>query len=129
MEVGKNVRIGLLMGTLALAACAGENHNEQLADRVTMAIVANDMRPVEPDFNALARPGLENRAKVGRLSDDLNALGKFKRTHETTPKDAPPLRHTFDADFEKGAWVEDLTFDSDGKIASFHVHPPAATTQ
>ena len=107
---------------LTLAACAGENHYEQLADRVTKAIVANDMRPVEPDFNALRRPQLENRERVGRLSDDLRPLGAFKAVHEDTPKDAPAGFHHFQAQFEKATWVEDLTVDADGKIAAFHVH-------
>lgn len=114
------------VAALALTACGFENQNERLADRVTAAIVANDMRPVEKDFNALDRPKLESRANVGRLSDRLNALGTFKRTHETTPRDARAGYHTFVADFSKGTMVEDMTFDADGKIAGFHVRPPSS---
>ena len=114
------------LASVALAACGGENHYEQLADRVTKAIVANDMRPVEGDFNALRRPQLENRAKVGELSDALNGLGAFKRTREDTSKDARPGYHHFSAEFGKATWVEDMALDADGKIASFHVHPPQA---
>ena len=122
----KTLRNGLFFGAaLALVACAGENHYEQLADRVTKAIVVNDMRPVEPEFNALTRKALENRETVGRLSDDLIALGAFKRTREDTPKDAPQGKHTFVAEFEKGNWDEDMLIDADGKIAAFHVHPPS----
>lgn len=106
---------------LMLAACGGENANEKLADRVTAAVVSNDMRPVEKDFNALTRPKL-TRGAVGRLSDQLNALGKFDRTHETTPKDVTGGHHTFDAVFEKATWHEDLTLDEDGKIAAFFIH-------
>jgi hypothetical protein len=106
---------------LLLAACAGENDNEKLADRVTQAIVNNDIRPVEKDFNALTRPKL-TRGAVGRLSDQLNTLGKFDRTHETTPKDVSNGRHTFDAVFEKATWHEEMTLDEDGKIAAFFIH-------
>jgi len=100
-----------------------ENKNESEATRITQAIVNNNMQPVERDFNALARTQLENRGKVGRLSDDLNALGKLKSVKEDTPKDSRPLYHHFSATFEKGTWVEDMTYDGDGKVASFHVHP------
>lgn len=110
-----------LLLLVALVACGGENADEKLADRVTQAIVNNDIRPVEKDFNALTRPKL-TRGAVGRLSDQLNALGKFERTHETTPPDQKNGRHTFDAVFEKATWHEDMTLDEDGKIAAFYVH-------
>lgn len=113
-------RLGVVL-LLALAACGGENANEKLADSVTQAIVNNDMRPVEQDFNALTRPRL-TRGAVGRLSDQLNALGKFERTHETTPPNQKDGRHTFDAIFEKATWREDMALDEDGKIAAFYIH-------
>ena len=102
------------------------SHYERLAASVTKAIIANDMRPVESDFNALRRPQLEDRAKVGQLSDELNALGAFKGVKETTPADARAGYHTFSASFDKATWSEDMTLDADGKIAAFHVHPTAA---
>ena len=94
-----------------------------LADRITKALAANDMRPVEPEFNALRRPQLESHGKVGRLSDFVNREGAFKRTKEDTPKDAPAGYHHFIAQFEKGNLSEDLTLDGDGKVANFHVRP------
>jgi hypothetical protein len=99
------------------------NRYERLADNVTKAILANDMRPVESDFNALRRPQLEDRVKVGQLSNDLNALGAFKGVKETTPSTAREGYHTFSASFERATWSEDMTLDADGKIAAFHVHP------
>jgi len=93
-----------------------------LANRVTTAVIVNDMRPVEKEFNAIVRPKLENRQLVGRLSDQLNALGRFKGVRETTPRDASDGKHTFEADFEKAKWVEDIVIDADGKIAAFHIH-------
>jgi hypothetical protein len=111
----------LVCCVLALAACGGENENEKLAGRVTQAIVDNDVKPVEKDFNALTRPKL-TRGAVGRLSDQLNALGKFEHIHETTPKDASKGRHTFDAVFDKATWHEDMNLDEDGKIAAFYIH-------
>jgi len=103
-----------------------QNNAERLATNVTQAIEKNDMRPVESEFNAIPRAQLENRAKVGRLSDDLHALGALKSIKEDTPKDGRPGYHHFQAQFEKGTWVEDLTLDADGKISAFHVHDPDA---
>lgn len=102
-----------------------ENKAERLATDVTQAIAKNDMRPVEKDFNALRRPQLEDRAKVGRLSNDVIALGALKSIKEDTPKDSPAGYHHFTAQFDKATWVEDLTLDGDGKISAFHIHDPA----
>jgi hypothetical protein len=101
-----------------------ENKTEQLATQVTQAIIKNDMHPVEKDFNALARPELENRGRVGRLSDQLVALGALKSVKEDTAKDAPAGVHHFVAQFDKATWVEDLKTDADGKISAFEIHPP-----
>ncbi len=114
--------IAVAAAALAAAGCAGENHAEKLADQVTRAIVANDMRPVESEFNALVRPKLMERERVGRLSDQLAPLGSFKRTKENTPAGSPAGAHQFVAEFERGTRIEDMTLDSDGKIAAFHIH-------
>jgi hypothetical protein len=100
-----------------------ENKAERLATDVTQAIEKNDMRPVESEFNALRRPELENRAKVGRLADQVIALGALKSVKEDTPKGSPADYHHFRAQFDNATWVEDMTLDADGKIAAFHIHP------
>jgi hypothetical protein len=100
------------------------NHYEHLADDVTKALVNNDMRPVENEFNALRRPELENRAKVGALSNFVNDEGAFKGVKEDTPSGSPDGYHRFVAHFEKGDLSEELTVDADGKIAKFDVHTP-----
>jgi hypothetical protein len=100
-----------------------ENRYEKLASDVTKAVAANDMRPVEKDFNALRRPQLEDRGKVGQLSDFVNADGTLKRVKEDTPADSKAGYHHFIAEFDKGNLSEDLTVDADGKIADFHVRP------
>ncbi|MBD5634436.1 MAG: hypothetical protein IAI49_08165 [Candidatus Eremiobacteraeota bacterium] len=103
-----------------------ESHAEHLAVVVTRALAANDMRPVEPDFNALRRPELENRAKVGRLSDFVNAEGAFKGVKDDTPSGSAEGYHHFIAHFDKGDLAEDLTLDADGKIAKFDVRPQSS---
>ncbi len=68
----------------------------------------------------------EPRARRGTLRPVERARARFKRIHETTARDAPQGEHTFDAVFDKATWKEIMTIDSDGKIASFYVHPPSA---
>ncbi len=120
--------VGILLVILVLYALfrphSQLNPNEQLATRVTLAIVGNDMLPVEGLFEEKLRPRLEDRMLVGRLSQDLNDLGKFKAVKEDTPQGVAAGKHHFEATFEKGTWVEDMTIDKDGKIAAFHVHAP-----
>ncbi len=100
-----------------------ENRYERLASEITRAIAANDMHPVEKDFNAIRRPQLENRAKVGALSDFVNADGKLEKVREQTASDVKTGEHRFVATFERGQRAEDLTVDADGKIVDFHVKP------
>jgi len=100
-----------------------ENSSEALAGAVTRAIANNDMRPVEGDFNAIERPQLENRGRVGELSDFVNALGAFKSVKEDTAQGSQDQYHHFIVTFEKGTRSEDMTLDADGKIASFHIRP------
>ena len=104
-----------------------ENKFERLATDVTHAIAKNDMRPVEKDFNAIRRPQLEDRAKVGSLSDFVNADGALRSVKEQSASGAKVGQHRFIATFEKGKRSEDLTVDADGKIVDFHVTPYAGT--
>jgi hypothetical protein len=105
------------------------NSSERLAASVTRAIANNDMSPVEKDFNAIRRPELENRGKVGRLSDFVNADGSLKSVQEDTPSGSPAGYHHFIAHFDKGDLAEDMKLDDDGKIVDFHVRPVTATQQ
>jgi len=104
----------------------GLNKHEALALRVTQAIVHNDMTPVANDFSPTTRVKLSNHLTVARLSDDLNGLGKLKSLREDTPAASPAGFHHFQVQFEKATWLEDITYDADGKILGFHVRAPAA---
>jgi hypothetical protein len=106
-----------------------ETHAEHLATVVTEALAANNMAPVESQFNALRRPELENRARVGRLSDFVNAKGAFKNVSEDTPAGSPALYHHFIAHFANGDLQERLELDDDGKIAKFDVRSLGAQSE
>lgn len=117
----KQIAMALLMGgALVLSACARENANEKLADEVTRAVQANDVSPVEKNFNALVRPKMTH-ASVGRLADQLAPLGKLKRNHEVAANGQPATHHEFNAEFDKGSAHESMDLDADGKIAKWWV--------
>jgi len=126
---GPGAALPLILGVVVLFSAFNvlrhhENRYEKLATDVTKALEANDMRPVEREFNALRRPQLEDRAKVGALSDFVNAEGSLKSVREDREKPGAPVGyHHFTARFDKGDLSEDLTVDADGKIADFHVRP------
>ena len=117
------VAIALLFGANKLLH--HENRYEKLATDVTKALAANDMRPVQKEFNAITRAKLADRGKVGTLSDFVNADGALISMKEDTPSGSDPNYHHFVATFKNGTRTEDLTVDSDGKIADFHVRPAA----
>jgi len=104
-----------------------ENQYEATADAVTKAIAANDMTPVLGDFNAIRRPELQDRARVGNLSNMEVALGAFKGSKEITPANAPQGAHEFTETFANGTLDEKFVLDADGKIVTFHIGPPSTT--
>jgi len=99
------------------------NRYESVADDVTKAIVNNDMTPVAQDFNAIRRPELADRARVGKLSDMVIALGAFKGSTEITPAGSASGFHEFTETFASGTLDEKYELDSDGKIVRFHIGP------
>lgn len=103
-----------------------ENRYEVIADDVTRAIANNDMTPVAGDFNAIRRPELADRGRVGRLSNLLVPLGAFKGSKEITPANSPPLFHEFTENFASGTMDEKYELDADGKIVKFHIGPAAS---
>jgi hypothetical protein len=102
-----------------------ENRYEATADAVTKAIANNDMAPVVGDFNAIRRPELADRARVGRLSNMVVPLGAFKGSKEITPPNSAPGFHEFTEMFANGTLDEKYELDADGKIVKFHIGPPA----
>ncbi len=101
------------------------NSYEATANAVTVAIERNDMTPVLHKFNAIRLPELEDRGKVGRLSQFLVPLGAFKGSKEITPAGSEAGLHEFTETFANGTAFEKYTLDSDGKIVRFHIGPPS----
>ena len=60
--------IGALLFVLLAWRLLGphESAAQREADKITRAVIANNMTPVSGDFNAIVRPKLQNRETVGR---------------------------------------------------------------
>lgn len=112
----KLVRYALLFSMVALAAsgCSFQNKNEREADKITRAVMANDLAPVQGD---IAKGITIPRVKVAEWSDELNAQGKLLSLKETA--NCSPGWHCFDVKFEKRAYLERMRLDESGKVVNW----------
>ena len=110
---------------VALAACSFQNKNEREADRITRAVIDNNLKPVEND---IAKGVAITRVKVAEWSDELNAQGKLLSVKEVTAN-CDPGWHCFEAKFEKHVYSERMRLDENGKVTnwSFKMMPAAAS--
>lgn len=102
----------------AFAACSFQNGNEREADRITRAVVNNNLKPVEDD---LAKGVAITRVKVAEWSDELSAQGKLLSIKETTAN-CEPGWHCFDVKFAKHEYVERMRFDENHKVVDWRFH-------
>lgn len=109
----------LLAGLAALVAgCSFQNRNEREADRITRAVIANDLQPVQSD---IAKGVTITRVQIAQWSDELNAQGKLLSVKETTAA-CDSGWHCFDVKFQKHQYVEKLRFDENGKVVNWNFH-------
>ncbi|MFN2448367.1 MAG: hypothetical protein ABR508_01050 [Candidatus Baltobacteraceae bacterium] len=117
----------LALAALSLASCAG-NRAEHEADKITRAVIANDMQPVMGDLDPSIK-GEITRIRVAELSDELNAQGKYKGLKQTTAAWCDKTGYDcFDVTFEKSTYHEVMKTGSDGKVQYWWIHAaPAAS--
>lgn len=109
---------------IILTGCSFQNKYEREADKITHAVINNDLRPVKDDLV----PGTTiSRVKVAAWSDELNQQGKYVSLKEN-PK-CEPGWHCFDLKFEKHSYTERMQLNENGKVTSwsFHMVEPAAS--
>jgi hypothetical protein len=109
----------------SLAACSFENRNEKEADRITRAVIDDDLRPVQGD---IAKGVTIPRIKVAEWSDELSAQGKLLSIKET-PDSCAPGWHCFNVKFEKHPYVEHMQLDENGKVVNWNFHMQTAQAQ
>ena len=110
------------LAALSLAACAGQNRNEREADKITRAVIANDLRPVMGDFDP-AIQGEITRVKVAELSDQLNADGPYKGLKQSTAAWCRAGYLCFDVNLAKKPYREVMKVGSDGKVQYWWIRP------
>jgi len=116
------VKVAKIAAVLACAAvllsgCASENKYEREADRITRAVMNNDLAPVKNDI----APGVNiTRLQVAQWADELDDQGKLLSVKEVTPCD--PGAHCFDVKFEKHTYREELAIDDQDKVTAWRFH-------
>lgn len=105
---------------LTLAGCSFQNRYEKEADKITRAVIADDMQPLQADFTPAISQQI-TRIKVVELSDELAAQGKYQGLKEN-PQDCAPGYHCFDVKFEKRPYREWLQIDDTGKVSGWRIH-------
>jgi hypothetical protein len=108
--------LAVLASVSALAACSFQNKNEREADKITHAVMNNDLRPVADD---IAKGVNIPRVKVAEWADELNAQGKLLSVKET-PANCAPGWHCFEVKFEKHAYLERMRLDENGKVVNWN---------
>lgn len=117
----KNSAVVLLAFAAIACGCSSKNRYEREADKITQAVIANNMAPVAGDFDSQARATI-TRVSVARLSDELNSQGQFQGVREAQSPNEAPSTHRFQAKFEKRVYAETLVLDDDGKVREWHIH-------
>jgi hypothetical protein len=116
----------LFIGAVAaLAGCSFQNRNEREAERITRAVIGNDLKPVQDD---IAKGVAITRVKVAEWSDELNGQGKLLSIKETTAN-CDPGWHCFNVKFQKHDYVERMRFDENGKVVNWDFHMAQAAIQ
>ena len=114
VKIAKHAAL-IALGLLVLSACSFQNKNEREADKITRAVMANDLAPVQND---IAKGITIPRVKVAEWSDELNAQGKLLSVKETPS--CSPGWHCFDVKFEKRAYLERMRLDENDKVVNWN---------
>jgi hypothetical protein len=111
----RSIAATVLCAAVVLAGCSFENKYEREADKITHAVMNNDLGPVKNDLT----PGLNiSRVKIAEWSDELSAQGKLESIKENDTNCDPGL-HCFDVKFEKHNYREELAMDDQGKVTQW----------
>ncbi len=112
----------LLCAAVLLAACSFQNKYEREAEKITRAVMNNDLTPVKNDIT----PGLNiSRVQIAEWSDELSDQGKLESIKENDAGCDPGF-HCFDVKFAKSNYHEELAMDDQGKVTQWRFKPADA---
>ena len=119
----KSTLVAMVLLIAVTTACSFQNAYEKKAQKVTEALIANDMTPIKDEI-----PPDVTRVQVAEYSTELASYGKLKSVKEN-PTGCPSSTHCFDVQFENRLVRERMMIDDKGKIVDFHFHAddPQAT--
>jgi hypothetical protein len=118
--------LAVALALLSLAACGGANPNEREADKITRAVISNNMNPVLGDFDPAIKGDI-TRVRVAELSDELNAQGEYQGLKQTTTWCRTGYL-CFDVKFAKRPYHEVMKVGSDGKVQFWRIHAAQSQT-
>lgn len=124
---------GALFSCLPAACSNGSGSPQQLAEKITRAVYANDLDTTVATFDDETKRDI-SRSQLGDLSDRMHALGALK---SIVPRDAnaDSGRYEFDAAFTGGMMLVQMRIDPSGKVGAYRVvpeeisSPPSPSTQ
>jgi outer membrane murein-binding lipoprotein Lpp len=107
----------LVCGAL-LAGCSFQNKYESEAQKITEAVMHNDLGPVKNDL----APNVQiTRVKVANWADELDAQGKLQSVKEVTPCNRSGY-HCLTVKFDKGTYNEWIQMDDQNKVVNWYFH-------
>ena len=110
-----------------LAGCSFKNKSEKEADKITHAVIANNMDPVMKDFDSQLRAQI-TPIIIAQLSTELREQGAYKNIKEVALRpNATPGEHDFEATFERHVYTEQMVLDDDGHVRAWHIHMKDST--
>lgn len=110
----------LVAVSVVLNGCSFQNKYEREADKITKAVIANNLSSVQNDLAPSVFKKI-TRVQIAALSDELNDQGKLESIHEVTPCPAAP-EHCFTVKFAKSTYHETLEMDDQDKVTEWNVH-------
>jgi len=116
--------LALALAALSLSACSFQNRNEREADKITRAVIADNMAPVMGDLDPAIK-GEITRVRVAELSDELNDQGDYKGLKQSTSWCRTGFV-CFDVSFAKRPYREIMKVGSDGKVQYWWIHAAPA---
>lgn len=100
-----------------LAGCSFQNKYEREADRITRAVMNNDLKPVAGDISPRVKI---TRVEIAAISDELSEQGKLLSIKESTAN-CPAGVHCFVVKFEKHDYRETMRLDESGKVVEWRI--------
>ncbi len=113
--------LAVLTAGAVLAGCSFQNKYESEAQKITQAVMHNDLAPVKNDL----APNVHlTRVQVANWSDELDAQGKLQSVKEVTPCNRAGY-HCLTVKFDKSTYDEWIQMDDQNKVVNWYFHQAA----